>query len=232
MQNSCAPYTPRNPRLSDYYRCVEDYFEELERVHEDRYQARFGYLRPEIRFTIFRYLDCGCLQNGFARVRCDDCGHEYLVAFSCKRRHFCRSCHQKREIGFNKWFLDELAVTVPHRYIVFSIPKLIRRCFLFDRTLLADLSRANWARLIQKIYEIDPLTCPKCNGTMRILAFIEEAAVIRNILDHLGLWDVPKRQPHRGRGPPVTVVVGHLLVYADSQIIGYEEAYYIPEYLS
>ena len=76
-------------KLHPHYRCVEDFFEELERVHEDRYQARLGYLRPEIRFTIFRYLDCGCLQNGFARVRCDDCGHEYLVAFSCKRCHFC-----------------------------------------------------------------------------------------------------------------------------------------------
>lgn len=39
MQNPCAPYTPRKPRLSDYYRCVEDYFEELERVHEERYQS-------------------------------------------------------------------------------------------------------------------------------------------------------------------------------------------------
>ena len=55
MQNLSAPYTPRNPRLSDYYRCGEDYFEELERVHEARYQARLGYLRPEIRLTIFRY---------------------------------------------------------------------------------------------------------------------------------------------------------------------------------
>ena len=82
MQTHIAPYSPRNPRLSDYYRCVEDYFEELERVHEERYQARLGYLRPEIRLTIFRYLDCGCLQNGFARVKCDDCGHEYLVALA------------------------------------------------------------------------------------------------------------------------------------------------------
>ena len=123
MQNSCAPYTPRNPRLSDYYRCVEEYFEELERVHEDRYQARFGYLRPEIRLTIFRYLDCGCLQNGFARVRCDDCGHEYLVAFSCKRSHFCPPCHQKWVIEnptvsglhlchYHRWRPDTIAV--PH----------------------------------------------------------------------------------------------------------------------
>ena len=91
--------------------------------------------------------------------------------------------------------------------------------------------RANWARLIQKIYEIDPLTCPNCGGTMRVLAFIEEAAVIRKILDHLGLWDVPKRQPKRGREPPVVAVEDALLVYADSQVIEYQEAYYIPEYL-
>lgn len=465
MQNAIAPYNPRNPRLSDYYRCVEDYFEELERVHEERYQSRFGYLRTEIRSTIFRYLDCGCLQNGFARVKCNDCGHEYLVAFSCKRRHFCPSCHQKRVVEFGEWFLEDLAVTVPHRHIIFSIPKLIRRCFLFDRKLLAALSRivwetlkeytstlfgsaqdrslsaggslpgcacsiqtfgdflgfnphchiiisdgtfdeagnfritpyydaraleelfrhkllkmllnkgaisqwhidllmswqhsgfnvhicepiaaddrqaleklahyiircqfsqermtyleesgtviyrskdgqttksfsaldwlamiishiprhgeqmvryygwysnaargrrrkqgvlddktpeitgqeqdtgyrrkcrANWSRLIQKIYGTDPLTCPNCNGTMRILAFIEEAVVIRKILDHLGLWDVPKRQPKQGRGPPMTVkpalsgVEGAepQLEYADSQLIEYEEAYYEPDYLS
>jgi hypothetical protein len=88
--------------------------------------------------------------------------------------------------------------------------------------------RANWVRLIQKVYEADPLTCPKCNGTMRILAFIEDAPVIRRILDHLGLWDIPKRRPQRGRGPPVTAAEDALLVYADSQVIEYEEAYYVP----
>ena len=34
--------------------------------------------------------------------------------------------------------------------------------------------RKNWARLIQKIYELDPLTCTKCQGKMRIIAFIED----------------------------------------------------------
>ncbi len=32
--------------------------------------------------------------------------------------------------------------------------------------------RKNWAKLIQKIYEVDPLTCPKCQGQMRILSLI------------------------------------------------------------
>jgi hypothetical protein len=32
----------------------------------------------------------------------------------------------------------------------------------------------NWARLIQKIYEVDPLTCPQCQGLMRIISIIED----------------------------------------------------------
>jgi len=43
----------------------------------------------------------------------------------------------------------------------------------------------NWARLIQKIYEVAPLTCPKCQGRMKI-SFIEDEEVIEKILKHLG----------------------------------------------
>lgn len=38
--------------------------------------------------------------------------------------------------------------------------------------------------------------------------------------------------PKRGREPPVTVEAEPLLVYADSQVVEYEEAYYSPEYLT
>ncbi|MBF5043284.1 MULTISPECIES: transposase [Myxococcaceae] len=40
-----------------------------------------------------RYLDCGQLANGFARVRCEACGDELQVAFSCKGRGVCPSCN-------------------------------------------------------------------------------------------------------------------------------------------
>lgn len=54
--------------------------------------------------------------------------------------------------------------------------------------------RKNWARLIKKIYNADPLVCPKCHGKMRILSAIEQADVIEKILKHLGLW-LPERPP-------------------------------------
>jgi len=44
---------------------------------------------------------------------------------------------------------------------------------------LSQVYRKNRARLIQKIYEVDPLTCPKCQGKMRIIAFIEDEEVTR-----------------------------------------------------
>jgi ribosomal protein S27E len=53
--------------------------------------------------VIYRYLECGDLHFGFARVKCQDCGHEYLLAYSCNRRHFCPSCHQKRVVEFGQW---------------------------------------------------------------------------------------------------------------------------------
>jgi hypothetical protein len=47
--------------------------------------------------------------------------------------------------------------------------------------------RRSWARLIRQVYEVGPLLCPRCGGTMKIIAIIERPAVIRQILDHLGL---------------------------------------------
>lgn len=55
--------------------------------------------------------------------------------------------------------------------------------------------RRNWAILIQKVYEIDPLICPKCQGKMRVISVIEEDAVIEKILRHRGEWADNTRAP-------------------------------------
>jgi hypothetical protein len=62
--------------------------------------------------------------------------------------------------------------------------------------------RKKWARLIQKIYEVDPLTCPKCGGVMRILSFIQDREVIQAILKHLGLWLVKLPPDPKAHAPP------------------------------
>ena len=46
-------------------------------------------------------------------------------------------------------------------------------------------SRKTWARLIAKIYEIDPFICPKCGSEMRVIAVIQDVTEIKRILKHL-----------------------------------------------
>ena len=48
------------------------------------------------RRTCEPYLRCGILAHGFARLRCEDCGHERLLPFSCKFRGVCPSCNTRR----------------------------------------------------------------------------------------------------------------------------------------
>jgi len=147
MAGTTSSYRPRKPQESQYYQCVEDHFERLEQVYDERFAKQYGFFRPYVRQVIYRFLDCGILHNGFARVRCGDCGHEYLLAFSCKRRHFCPSCHQKRVVEFGEWVCEEVLRAVPHRHFTFSIPKMLRRYFLYDRKLLSDLSACGWESL-------------------------------------------------------------------------------------
>ena len=66
--------------------------------------------------------------------------------------------------------------------------------------------RQNWARLIQKIYEVDPLTCPKCSGAMKVISVIENEDVIRKVLKHLGRWDLKARPPPKGKTVSKTII--------------------------
>ncbi len=63
----------------------------------------------------------------------------------------------------------------------------------------ASRAKAAWARLIRKVYEADPLKCPKCKAPMRVIALIDDPHVVRRILEHLGRW-APEAME---RGPPV-----------------------------
>ena len=144
VRKDTREYRTRKPQYSPYYRCIEDNCETFERVYEKKYEPKYWYLRPIVSKVIYQYLGCGILHNGFARVKCKGCGHEYLLAFSCKRLHFCQSCHAKRVVEFGEWLCSNVLKSLPHRHFVFSIPRIIRNYFLFDRKLLAELARIAW----------------------------------------------------------------------------------------
>jgi len=53
----------------------------------------------------------------------------------------------------------------------------------------------SWARLIQKIYEIDPLICTRCGKKMKIIAFIEDYKIVKKILDYVGIYEFERKRP-------------------------------------
>jgi hypothetical protein len=53
----------------------------------------------------------------------------------------------------------------------------------------------SWARLIAKVYQVDPLLCTRCGQRMSIVAFLTDAFAIRKILDHLGLSTPEEENP-------------------------------------
>ena len=61
-------------------------------------------------------------------------------------------------------------------------------------------ARMNWARLLKRVFEFDLEHCPQCGDEFRIIAAIEEPAVIVRILTHPGL---PARAPPRSPAPPL-----------------------------
>ena len=142
-------YRPRQPHISPLWQCLKRHFDAFCAGYEARFQPRYGFLRPIIPEVVGKFLDCGTLEQGFARVRCDHCQHEYLLAFSCKGRWFCPSCHQKKVQLFGALLTETILFPVPHRHCTFGIPKMLRPYFRFNRALLKDYCRIAHESLLE-----------------------------------------------------------------------------------
>jgi hypothetical protein len=86
------------------------------------------YVEDELR----RYLKCGLLSEGFARVVCEDCYEEILLAFSCKGRGFCPSCLGRRMSDTAAHLVDRVLQFAPYRQWVLAYPKRLRLAFARD----------------------------------------------------------------------------------------------------
>ena len=78
-------YQRRRPERTVLYRLVQQHLESwlAERREADPEGTPIpAWIERELR----SYLSCGILAHGFARARCEQCGHDFLVAFSCKGR--------------------------------------------------------------------------------------------------------------------------------------------------
>ena len=71
-----------------------------------------------------------------------------------------------------------------------------------DRTSPPRFPNRTWADLMRRSFGFDVLACPRCAGRLKLVALIQDGAVIQRILRHLGRPDVvPEMRP--SRAPPL-----------------------------
>jgi ribosomal protein S27E len=142
-------YRPRQALESDLHHLIREHFDEFRNVYHERFARTHGFWRPIFDKAVREFLKCGDLRHGFARVRCPDCRHEFLVAFSCKQRCICPSCDQKRTVLFGLHVAEDVCLPVPHRQFVWTVPKRLRTFFRFHRKLLHKLPGLAWQSLLE-----------------------------------------------------------------------------------
>ncbi|MCB2182707.1 MAG: transposase zinc-binding domain-containing protein [Desulfobulbaceae bacterium] len=132
-------YHPRTPEDSSLWKLLSEHFAGFVQEYDRKFSKEYGFYRPVITDVVNDYLKCGDLKQGFARVRCPECHHEFLLAFSCRGRWFCPTCHAKKVVQFGELLRENILYPVPHRQYVFSIPIILRKFFLYNRKLLSKL---------------------------------------------------------------------------------------------
>ena len=129
-------YERRRPGETTLYRLVQ---ENLETFLAEVEAGGAASLPQFVRDEFEAFLECGILAHGFLRVRCTKCGHEKLVAFSCKRRGICPSCGGRRMAETAAWLVDHVIPKVPVRQWVLSFPIPLRSLFVVHPELLAPV---------------------------------------------------------------------------------------------
>jgi hypothetical protein len=91
------------------------------------------------------------LAHGFVRVRCDACGQDQLVAFSCKQRGICPSCDGKRMTEGAAHLVESVLPGVPFRQWVLTVPFDLRYVLAWNRELRTAVLNA-FIRAVESHY--------------------------------------------------------------------------------
>ena len=128
-------YRRRRPEGTVLYAAVRDHLATLLAEANELGRGLPRYVERDFA----RYLECGVLAHGFARVRCESCQDELLVAFSCKGRGVCPSCNAKRAHVTAAHLVERVLPHVPYRQWTLSFPHRVRWVLLKDAGLLSDI---------------------------------------------------------------------------------------------
>ena len=136
------------------------------------------------------FLRCGILAHGFARVWCEACAKDDVVAFSCKGRGFCPSCGARRMADTAAWLVDRVIPEVPVRQWVLSLPYRLRLLCAYDPDACA-LVRRVLVRAVSGFYEVQARRLGKPRPRTGAVAFVQrfDSGLRLNVHFHVLLLD-------------------------------------------
>jgi len=103
-------YERRRPEDTVLYKVIAENLETF--IAETEKDPNKKGLPQYVKNEFYRFLDCGILSRGFLRAKCEECGHEKLVAFACHGKGFCPSCGGKRMAQTAAFLVDHVFPTV------------------------------------------------------------------------------------------------------------------------
>ena len=121
-------YARRRSEESVLYGVVQQELETFLARGQERERSVPRFVERELRGL----LHCGVLAHGFVRVRCDACGLDRVVAFSCKGRGFCPSCGGRRTADTAAHLVARVLPEVPVLQWVLSLPWQLRNRLAYD----------------------------------------------------------------------------------------------------
>lgn len=131
-------YQHRRPEKSVLYQVIQKHMNTL--FAEAEAQSEYGLGYPSyVKREFERYLECGQFCCGFARLKCEGCGFERLVPFSCKARSLCPSCVSRRMVETAAFLVDEVLPVAPYRQWTFTVPKYVRYRLVREGKLLGKV---------------------------------------------------------------------------------------------
>jgi len=140
-------YQPRQPRQTALWQTLQREWNGFRHSSGEDGRQIPAFVDSGVR----RFLACGSLASGFARLRCTSCRDELLVAFSCKVRGLCPSCDGRRMAQQAAHLVDEVIPAVPTRQWVLSLPFWLRYRVAYDHKLLTEIL-AVWVRTVTCFY--------------------------------------------------------------------------------
>ena len=118
------------------------------------------------------FLECGILAHGFLRLRCENCGHDKLLAFSCKRRGFCPWCGARRMSQTAAQLTDHVSPRLPVGQWVLSVPKRLRSFMQRDGAVLNMVLRIFLRVIAQTLLD-------HCPGAAQVHTTDDQSAVVK-----------------------------------------------------